>query len=100
LYSAKVGNRWYGVKILGAATPIQEKCIFSGIFSSIIILLLVGPFYLFSDNSPFVDVNPVLNGNVAVNFIINKTLDTDVIDIEPYNIYENQNVLLRTFTEK
>jgi hypothetical protein len=60
----------------------------------------VGPFYLFSDNSPLVNVNPVLNGNVAVNFIINRTLYDDVIDIEPYNIYENQNVLLRTFSEK
>ena len=48
----------------------------------------MGPFYLFSDNSPLVDVNPVLNGNVAVNFIINKTMD-NVIDIDPYNIYEN-----------
>ena len=98
LYSAKVGNRWYGEKILGSKTPIQEKCIFSGIFSSIIIILLVGPFYLFSDNSPLVDVNPVLNGNVAVNFIVNKTLQDNVIDIEPYNIYDNQNLLLRTFT--
>ena len=60
---------------------------------------MVGPFYLFSDNSPFVGVNPVLNGDVAVNFIINNTLKNNLIDIEPYNIYENQNLLLRTFTE-
>lgn len=55
-------------------TPIEEKCIFSGIFSTIIIALLVGPFYLFSDNSPLVGTNPVLNGYIGVNFIVNKTI--------------------------
>ena len=55
----------------------MERYIMGCLFSWIIIILVFGPFLLFSDVSPFVAENPVLQGTVALNFLVNKTMIVD-----------------------
>ena len=60
LYAAKIGNRWYGEKPLGAKVDRCEKCIFGIIMTSVVMVLMVGPFLLFSDLLPgLIQINPV-----------------------------------------
>ncbi len=74
LYVSKNGNVSYTRRILGTRTPIMDKCIFGWIMTLVIMGVLVGPFYLFSDYGGFIQPNPVLKADISVAFIVNKTI--------------------------
>jgi len=79
MYCAKNGNISYTIRVLGAPTPLLDKCIFGVLISSVILFLLVGPLVFFSDIGGFVAPNPVLSGDVKVALVIKKTLsDADL----------------------
>jgi len=59
LFCAKNGNYSYTYKILGEKSWWLDKIIFGWLFSTIILLLLVGPLFFFSDAGGFVAPNPV-----------------------------------------
>jgi hypothetical protein len=68
------GNRYYTVKVLGSPTECLDKFIFGVLISSVLLFLLMGPFYLFSTWSPLVGFNPIVEGTFNLNLQINKTL--------------------------
>lgn len=68
------GNRYYTIKVLGSPTECLDKFIFGVLISSVLLFLLMGPFYLFSTMSPLVGFNPVIEGEFNLNIQINKTL--------------------------
>lgn len=49
-----------------------EKCIFGVIVSSVIIVIIIGPFMLFSDLGGLITENPVLEANLAVSLMLSK----------------------------
>jgi hypothetical protein len=65
IYASKIGNMWYIPKVLGSPVEPLDKCIFGVLATSLITLLFVGPFILFSDLVPgLVVLNPIQNANV------------------------------------
>lgn len=62
MYLYWIGNRWYVIKDLGMQIEPVEKCIFGVLIASIVLFLVVGPFIIFSDFSPLVSYNEVLDG--------------------------------------
>mmetsp|Transcript_21579 Transcript_21579/g.33230 ORF Transcript_21579/g.33230 Transcript_21579/m.33230 type:complete len:306 (-) Transcript_21579:1125-2042(-) len=77
IYAAKIGNRYYYERPLGAKTDRVEKCIFGVFISSVLMFFLVGPFILFSEYGGFVTSNPVLSGDISIGFQLTKTVFTD-----------------------
>lgn len=73
-FAAKNSNRSYTEKILGAPAGPIEKCIFGVLLSTIIMVLLAGPLWFFSDIGGFVAPNPVQSANLELSFIIQKNL--------------------------
>ena len=61
------------VKVLGSRTPVLDKCIFGVIISSVILGMLIGPIFFFSDYGGFIAPNPALSGKIDVSLIIDKT---------------------------
>lgn len=59
LFLSWTGNRYYTIKALGIPIEMFDKCIFGVLIASVILFLLIGPFYLFSTVSPYVDYNPI-----------------------------------------
>lgn len=70
MYCAKNSNHWYTIKILGEATWMIDKLIFGVLFTVIILFLMVGPLYFFSDYSNFVGPNPVISAYFGMSFIL------------------------------
>jgi hypothetical protein len=67
IYASKIGNMWYGPKILGSPVEPLDKCLFGVFVSTVITFLLVGPFLLFSDLIPgLVGLNPITSANVQL----------------------------------
>ena len=54
-----------------------EKCLFGCTISFILLFLVVGPFLIFSEYGGLTQPNPVLNADLSISFIVNKTLYTD-----------------------
>jgi piezo-type mechanosensitive ion channel component 1/2 len=79
LFCAKNGNYSYTYKVLGSKTWWLDKIIFGWLFSTIIMLLLVGPLFFFSDVGGFVAPNPVSSGDFKISMIITKQLTADEI---------------------
>ena len=52
-YNAKESNRYYRFKIVGSPTGCLDKCIFGWLISTVMLTLLVGPLYFFSDIGGF-----------------------------------------------
>jgi hypothetical protein len=52
---------------LGSATGCIDKFIFGVLIASVVLFLLIGPFYIFSSYSPWVKANPVLSANLKLN---------------------------------
>jgi len=77
LYAAKNGNISYTYKVLGSPTTKLDKCIFGVLFTTVFLLLLVGPLWFFSDVGGFVQPNPVKKADIALAFIISKSLSKD-----------------------
>jgi len=47
--------------------------------TTIVMILLVGPFLLFSDLLPgLITINPVLSSDIQISFVQNETVYTDV----------------------
>lgn len=77
LYIAKNGNYSYVVKPLGSATLLLDKIIFGWLISSVLLLLLLGPVFFFSELGSFIQENPVREASIELSFIVNKTLSLD-----------------------
>ena len=77
MFSNWTGNRFYVIKTLGSPTECLDKFIFGVLISSVLLFLLMGPFYLFSTMSPLVDFNPVTQGSFHINLQVNKTIGFD-----------------------
>lgn len=77
MFTGWTGNKWYVIKTLGEPTECLDKFIFGVLISSVLLFLLMGPFYLFSTMSPLVDFNPVTQGSFHLNLQVNKTIGFD-----------------------
>jgi hypothetical protein len=84
MYTAKNGNAFYGIKILGAPTDRCEKCMTGVLFSTIFLLLLVGPLLLFSEYGGLTQSNPITSAQFDVGFQLNKTIPFNKISGEYY----------------
>lgn len=62
MYCAKNGNYWYTEKIIGEETGIVDKWLLGVSIMVGLLLITVGPLYLFSNLSDFVAPNPIHNG--------------------------------------
>jgi len=78
MYLGWVGNRWYLEKTLGEQTGLIDKCIFGVAIASVVLFLLIGPFYIFSSYSPWVKANPVLSANLMLNLLVKKQVYADI----------------------
>jgi hypothetical protein len=58
-FLVKNGNVSYIRRILGEPITKLDKCIFGWLITSIVLLLLVGPFIFFSEIGGFTAPNPV-----------------------------------------
>lgn len=94
MYLYWVGNRWYTIKDLGIQVECAEKCIFGILIASVVLFLLIGPFYIFSSISPWVAHNAVLDGRVNLAWQINKTIG---VWPEKGLVVENPDVLNSSF---
>lgn len=74
LYAAKNGNYSYTYKVLGSPTWIVDKCVFGVLITGIILTLLVGPLWFFSDVGGFVAPNPITKAVVSYSFILSQNL--------------------------
>lgn len=71
---AKNGNYSYVIKPLGSKTVLLDKLIFGWLISSLLLLLLFGPIFFFSEYGAFIQENPVKQANLELSFVVNKTL--------------------------
>jgi len=76
---AKNGNYSYIIKPLGSATVMLDKIIFGWLISSILLGLLFGPIFFFSEYGGLIQENPVKGAHLELSFVINKTLSDDDI---------------------
>ena len=76
MYCAKNGNISYAKKVFGAEADPMDKCIFGFLISMIMLGLLIGPFYLFSEYGGLIGPNPVLSANFEVSMVISKLIST------------------------
>lgn len=74
MFLSWTGNKYYTIKALGIPIECLDKCIFGVLIASVILFLLIGPFYLFSTISPYVDYNPISQAYINMNFQVNKTI--------------------------
>ena len=74
LYNAKVSNTFYGEKVLGSEAEALDKWIFGYGVTTIIMVLLAGPLWFFSDYGGFVGTNDVKHADIKVGFIIKKNV--------------------------
>jgi hypothetical protein len=63
---------------LGSQTGLFDKCLFGVAIASVVLFLLIGPFYIFSSYSPWVKANPVLSANLRLNIKVDKTVYADI----------------------
>ena len=75
MYCAKNGNISYKHKVFGSEADPMDKCIFGFLFSTIIIGLLIGPFYFFSEYGGVTGAHPVTAARFEVSLVISKTVD-------------------------
>jgi hypothetical protein len=96
IYASRIGNMWYGPKILGSPIEPVDKCIFGWVMTSIVLILIVGPLILFSNLMPgLVTNNPVLSADISIYLNMNTTKYSNsttnkVIDDETLEGYYNQ----------
>jgi len=80
MYTAKNGNWSYVVKVLGSPTLKLDKCIFGVLFTGVILSLLVGPLWFFSEVGGFIAPNPVQQAQISFAFVVSKTLSQEDFD--------------------
>lgn len=66
------GNLSYTYKVIGQKKGFIEKFFLGFVFSAAILCVLCGPMVLFSNMSGFVAPNPVISGDLKLEFIIRK----------------------------
>jgi len=54
MYLFWTGNRFYTMKTLGSPQECLDKFIFGILIASVVLFLLIGPFYIFSSMSPYI----------------------------------------------
>ena len=74
LFISKNGNVSYTKRILGSKILLLDRCIFGWLITTVILGVLIGPFYFFSDYGGFISPNPVKESQIDVAFIVNKTI--------------------------
>ena len=74
LYNAKVSNTFYGEKILGAEAEALDKWIFGYGVTTIILVLMIGPLWFFSDMGGFVGPNTVKHADITMEFLVKKSV--------------------------
>ena len=62
LFIVKNGNYSYTYKVLGSKTLLLDKIIFGVLIGGVILFLLIGPIYFFSDYGGLIAPNPVQSG--------------------------------------
>jgi hypothetical protein len=74
LFCAKNSNISYTRRIIGTKAWWLDKIIFGWLLGGIILFLLVGPLYLFSDSGGFIAPNPVISAELDLQFVVDKNL--------------------------
>jgi hypothetical protein len=71
-----------------------------------LLFLLIGPFFFFSDYGGLTQLNPVLEADLSVQFLLNKTMysnngTTPIGNSSiPYKLYSQDNGFLRQYDEE
>jgi hypothetical protein len=68
---------FYVTKPIGIPTDLIEKCTTGCLFSTILILMLVGPLFFFSEFGGLTQLNPVIRADLDLSFLVNKTIYTN-----------------------
>jgi hypothetical protein len=79
-----------------------DKCVFGVVITGVILTLLVGPLYFFSDIGGFVAPNPITSAAVSYSFLLmrNGTTNAHIQNDSfktPYLLYSNSNPYLRKY---
>jgi hypothetical protein len=77
LYVVKNGNWSYTYKQLGSKTILLDKCIFGVVIGGVILTMLIGPIYFFSDYGGFIAPNPVQTGLIQIAIIVSKSVSVN-----------------------
>lgn len=72
LYNNKNGNYWYNARVFGSKSDPVDKFVFGGLITGVILVILIGPFYFFSEFSSFIEPNPVQSGEIEIRLNIKK----------------------------
>lgn len=88
-FNARKGNRFYSNKILGSPMRPIDKCIWGVLLTMVVVILLVGPLWFFSDIGGFVAPNPVEAANFEISVIIEKVLKDLTKEDKKYTKKEN-----------
>ena len=77
LFIVKNGNYSYTYKQLGSKTLLLDKCIFGVVIGGVILTMLIGPIYFFSDYGGFIAPNPVKSGLIQIAIIVTKQVSVN-----------------------
>lgn len=77
LFIVKNGNYSYTYKQLGSKTLLFDKCIFGVVIGGVILTMLIGPIYFFSDYGGFIAPNPVKSGLIQIAIIVTKQVSVN-----------------------
>lgn len=80
MFVGKNGNRFYDNKVLGSKTTRVEKCIYGFLIGFIFMVLMAGPFVLFSEFGGLVAENPVKTGDIELALIVKNTMYAQLKD--------------------
>lgn len=93
MFVGKNGNRYYDNKVLGSQTTRVEKCIFGFLIGFIFMVLMAGPFVMFSEFGGLVAENPVKDADIELALIVKNSMysrieDGSIIDPSKLNFGE------------
>lgn len=77
LFIVKNGNYSYTYKQLGSKTVLFDKCLFGVVIGGVILTMLIGPIYFFSDYGGFIAPNPVQTGLIQIAIIVSKQVSVN-----------------------
>lgn len=80
MFVGKNGNRYYDNKVLGSQTTRVEKCIFGFLIGFIFMVLMAGPFVMFSEFGGLVAENPVKDADIELALIVKNSMYTRLDD--------------------
>jgi hypothetical protein len=102
LYIAKISNRSYYRRKPGEKISKLEKCLCGGILTTILLLIIVGPFLLFSNLGLSAEENPVNQAVLQFNIVVEKSdeYDPDRTNRIVYETYKSGNPLIYAFSDQ